>query len=94
MQAVAILMACHNRREKTMACLDALLTSDLVTDTALEVFLIDDGSTDGTSNAVSSLYPAVHLIAGDGNLYWNGGMRVAFAAAMHKGFYFNILVNI
>jgi len=93
MQTIAVLMTCHNRREKTLACLAALFKIDPVLDAAFEVFLVDDGSTDGTSCAVNALYPAVHLIAGDSNLYWNGGMRVAFAAAMQKGFDFYLWLN-
>ncbi len=93
MQTIAVLMTCHNRRDKTLACLDALFNSDPVPSAAFEVFLVDDGSTDRTSSAVNELYPAVHLIAGDGNLYWNGGMRVAFAAAMQKGFDFYLWLN-
>lgn len=93
MQTIAVLMTCHNRREKTLACLAALFNSDPVHNTTVEVFLVDDGSTDGTSSAVKATFPAVHLIAGDGNLYWNGGMRVAFAAAMQVGFDFYLWLN-
>lgn len=93
MQTIAVLMTCHNRREKTLACLTALFNSDPVLNTAIEVFVVDDGSTDGTSSAIKAVYPSVHVIAGDGNLYWNGGMRVAFAAAMVKGFDFYLWLN-
>jgi GT2 family glycosyltransferase len=93
MQTIAVLMTCHNRREKTLACLKALFDSDPVHNTALEVFLVDDGSTDGTSSAINAAYPSIHVIAGDGNLYWNGGMRVAFAAAMDIGFDFYLWLN-
>jgi len=86
-------MTCHNRRDKSLACLASLFKCDAVPDTALEVFLVDDGSIDGTSSTVSMHYPEVHLIAGDGNLYWNGGMRMAFAAAMAKGFDFYLWLN-
>ncbi|MFC5498387.1 glycosyltransferase family 2 protein [Caenimonas terrae] len=93
MQTIAVLMTCHNRREKTLACLDALFGSDRVIDAAFEVFLVDDGSTDGTGDAVKASYPAVHVITGDGNLYWNGGMRVAFGGAMQTGFDFYLWLN-
>ena len=49
-----------------------------------DVFLVDDGSTDGTGEAVISLYPQVHLIKGDGNLYWNRGMLLAWGEALEK----------
>jgi len=83
---IAVLMTCHNRRQKTLACLDALVANSLPADVALEVFLTDDGSTDGTSAAVSGKYPHVHIISGDGSLFWNGGMHKAFAAALLGSF--------
>jgi hypothetical protein len=48
---------------------------------AIEVFLVDDGSTDGTADAVREVWPEATIIQGDGNLFWCGGMRVAWAAA-------------
>lgn len=86
-------MTCHNRREKTLACLDALFGSDPLIDATLEVYLVDDGSKDGTSEAIKARYPTVNIIAGDGNLFWNGGMRVAFAAALKKGFDYYLWLN-
>ncbi len=85
MQTIAVLMTCHNRRETTIACLDALFGNDLY-DITLKVFLVDDGSNDGTTDAVKMHYPAVHVIPGDGNLFWNRGMHLAFEHALKIGF--------
>ena len=46
-----------------------------------DVFLVDDGSTDGTSEAISSGYPSVRIIKGDGSLFWNRGMLLAWETA-------------
>jgi len=54
---------------------------------------VDDGSIDGTEQAIHERYPHVNIIKGDGNLYWNGGMRVAFNAAMEKGFDYYLWLN-
>ena len=83
---IAVLMACHNRRQKTLACLDALFSNRLPPGVVLEVFLTDDGSTDGTSAAVSAKHPHVHIVSGDGSLFWNGGMHKAFGAALRGKF--------
>jgi GT2 family glycosyltransferase len=92
--SIAVLMTCHNRRELTLACLSALYRQTALTDSVhsipanVDVYLVDDGSTDGTTDAIRQTYPAVKLIPGDGNLFWVGGMRQAFAAAMqhtHSG---------
>ena len=90
---IATLITCHNRKAKTLACLDALFASTLLDGYALDVFLVDDGSTDGTDKAVRERYPKVNIIKGNGSLYWNGGMRVAFSAAMERGFDYYLWLN-
>jgi GT2 family glycosyltransferase len=83
---IAVLITCHNRKEKSLACLKALFHNVLPDGDSLDVFLVDDGSTDGTSEAVLARYPLVEIIKGDGNLYWGKGMHCAFARAMEIGF--------
>ncbi|MBE9228314.1 glycosyltransferase family 2 protein [Phormidium sp. LEGE 05292] len=78
---IAVLLTCYNRREKTLQCLQALYQQTLPTGITLKPYLVDDASTDGTAEAVQQKYPDVHLIRGTGSLFWNGGMRLAFAAA-------------
>ena len=82
--SIAVLLTCFNRREKTISCLDALFKSQLPAQFAMSVFLVDDGSTDGTSEAVKSNFPQVHLIEGTGSLFWNQGMRLAWENASEK----------
>jgi GT2 family glycosyltransferase len=89
---IAALLTCHNRREKTLSCLDNLL-SQVGIDASIEVFLVDDGSNDGTAAAVAESYPSVHLLQGDGSLYWTGGMRMAMQAASAKAFDFYLWLN-
>lgn len=83
---VACLLTCHNRREKTLQCLSALVACQLPDGLELSIILVDDGSTDGTSDAVRAQFPTVRLIFGDGSLFWNGGMRRAFAVALNERF--------
>ena len=49
---IAAVMAVHNRRDLTLACLDSLRAQQLAGGT-LDVFVLDDASTDGTAAAVS-----------------------------------------
>ena len=79
---IAVLLTCHNRKEKTLACLKSLYRIMLEVD----VYLTDDGCTDGTAEAVKSIFPMVHVIQGDGTLFWNRGMLAAWKEAV-KGDY-------
>lgn len=81
---IATLITCHNRREKTLSCLQSLFNIDLPNNYYLEVFLVDDGSTDGTGEAVKNQFPLVNIINGDGNLFWNKGMNLAWKIASEK----------
>lgn len=74
----AVLMTCHNRKETTLRCLRKLLPQLSSEST---VFLVDDGSTDGTADAVAAL-PGVNLIRADGSLYWAKGMARAWQASL------------
>lgn len=79
-------MTCHNRREKTLTCLSALYNQNISHGVIFKVYLVDDGCTDGTGDAVREQFPFVRVLEGDGNLYWCGGMHLAWAEAM-KGDY-------
>lgn len=78
---IAALLTCFNRREKTLQCLRKLAAQVLPEDVSLEVFLVDDGSKDNTSEEVRKEFPNVKIESGDGSLYWCGGMRMAWKAA-------------
>ncbi|MCW0483180.1 glycosyltransferase family 2 protein [Gaoshiqia sediminis] len=77
---IAVLLTCHNRRKKTLNCLESLYSAKCPT-RQLDVFLVDDGSTDGTGEAIKFKFPKVVVIQGTGNLYWNQGMRLAWDTA-------------
>jgi GT2 family glycosyltransferase len=89
---IAVLITCHNRRAKTLACLEAL-SQQVAQDHRIGVYLVDDGSTDGTGEAVQKSYPQVKVLPGSGNLFWNGGMHLAFAAAMKSDYDYYLWLN-
>lgn len=72
-------MTCHNRKVVALRCLSSLLPQLQSKD---GVFLVDDGSTDGTAEAVAKEFPNVRIIKGGGSLYWAEGMRTAWKAAV------------
>ena len=86
---IAVLVTCHNRVEKTLAFLRSLGRLSLPQDCKLEVYLNDDGSTDGTGERVKKEFPDVNVISGSGQDYWCGGMRRAWRYALKKGVRFD-----
>ena len=83
---IAVLMTCFNRRVMTLAGLTSLHRQAGLENCEVTTYLVDDGSKDGTAEAVQEAFPAVHLLRGDGSLFWNGGMRKAFAEACLTGY--------
>lgn len=79
---IAALLTCFNRKEKTCKCLESLY--DVRPD--CDVYLVDDGCTDGTSEIIGKRFPKVKIIKGPGNLFWSRGMYMAWNEA-RKGEY-------
>ncbi len=90
---IVAVIACYNRRENTLQCLECYRSAALAADIQPAVVLLDDGSSDGTSKAVKELFPWVNILVGGGSLYWNGGMRVAFQAAINHGYDYYLWLN-
>lgn len=88
MTTIAVLITVFNRKEKTLRCLRSAAQT-LPTDQSilLKVFLTDDGSTDGTAEALKAQnYPfEIEILPADGSLYWNGGMIHSWEAARDEG---------
>lgn len=81
---VAVIMTCHNRRNVTQRCLESLRRQDLRAERTMQVFLNDDGSSDGTAEMAAE-FPNVTVLRGSGEDYWAGGMRRAWSAAEAMG---------
>lgn len=77
---IAVLIAAHNRRDKTVKALQALTRNACEFD--LKIVVFDDGSTDGTSEALQAGWPDAIVLKGNGNAYWNGGMHAAWRQAL------------
>jgi GT2 family glycosyltransferase len=89
---IAALMTCHNRVACTTASVRALKAQS-VPGVSLDLFLVDDGSSDGTAQAVINIFPQATILTGDGNLFWCGGMRWAFEHAINKHYDFYFWLN-
>ena len=78
---ISIILTVHNRKDKTIKCLWNVLSQKLPDNYVVSIYVTDDGSTDGTSQTIKRVFPNVHIIKGDGNLFWNRGMKKAWEKA-------------
>ena len=92
-KSLAVLMTTYNRKEITLKCLSILFEQELPESVDLFVYLVDDASQDGTRESVVKCFPDVNIICGNGSLYWNGGMRLAFETALNKEHDFFLWLN-
>ena len=90
---IAAILACYNRKKLTIASLDALYAQRTSTPVVIKTYLLDDGSTDGTGEAIESRFEHATVIRGDGSYFWNEGMRTAFAAALDAGADYYLWLN-
>jgi len=76
-----IIIPVFNRLQHTRHCLDSLVAQDC---RDFRVYLVDDGSTDGTARIVTEAYGhllPLEIIQGDGTLWWGGAIRVGVERA-------------
>ena len=69
---IAVLLTCWNRKQKTLACLEALFSQVLPANVDISAYIVEDASTDGISDAVRQSYPQVKIFSCHGNLFGNG----------------------
>ena len=77
---ICVVMTCFNRRAQTLACLETLAVNRqalIAMGLSLSGVLVDDGSTDGTAEAVEGAHPWIQVIRAPGDLYWCRGMHLA-----------------
>lgn len=86
MTRTAVILTVYNRKDITLMGLRSLYKAvdALEGDYFFDIYMTDDGCTDGTTEAVKKEFSGVHVVQGDGNLYWNGGMRKAWLAALNS----------
>ena len=95
MSKTAILLTSYNRIQNTLACLSSIYQQKDYSENTYSIFLVIDGSTDGTEEAVRLQFPAVNIINGDGSLFWAGGMRLCYDTVFNtkENFDYYLLLN-
>jgi GT2 family glycosyltransferase len=82
---ITIILPVYNHLEFTKLTLNELSGKvKLAMGCTFHMVLIDDGSTDGTFEWVTTNHPEVHIIKGDGNLWWSGAVNLGTKYALEK----------
>src|SRR4051812_2165468 len=90
---ISVLLACYNRKQKTLECLKSIEAQKLEPNTEVRIFLTDDASSDGTAEAVKKHFPDVQVFSGTGKLFWAGGMRYTWKKALVSNADYYLLLN-
>lgn len=92
MYRVAVLITFYNRKERTLQCLKSLYQA-VQPAVEFSVYACDDGSTDGTAEAIRIDHPSVKIVPGDGSLFWNRGMLKVWEEAVRQDYDYYLWLN-
>lgn len=87
---VSVVVVFHNGKEQTLRCLESVKSLDYPN---FDIIVVDDGSTDGSSEAIARAFPDVRILRGDGNLWCNGSFNFAIERLLEKGSDLFLLLN-
>lgn len=83
-ERLAVLVTVFNRRDKTLLGLRTLTQAVACAGVQADLFVVDDGSTDGTAAAVQREFPPATVVRHPGGLFWCRGMHLAWTRAQQS----------
>ncbi|MEM9092164.1 MAG: glycosyltransferase [Cyanobacteria bacterium P01_F01_bin.53] len=88
MPSFGITIPVRNRKAFTTAILQQLteqiaqqIDAQTLQPKDMQIIVVDDDSSDGTPELIEQQFPTVHLLRGDGDLWWTGAIAQAMAYA-------------
>lgn len=83
LKKVELVIPVYNRREITLQGLRSLHRINRE-NLAVHIIVVDDGSTDGTSQAIEKNFPGVQIVKGDGTLHYAAGTNRGISVALER----------
>lgn len=80
-----VIMACHNRKELTVRSVEQAQAAADYASVEISFTIFDDGSTDGTAEALADMPQSIQVLRGDGSAFWARGMAQAESAVLGDG---------
>lgn len=87
---VYVVILTWNQRETTLECLESLAQ---MTYPNFRIVVVDNGSTDGTAEAIENRFPDVEIIVNERNLGYPGGCNVGLRYALSQGAIYIFAIN-
>lgn len=87
---IGVLAVTWNRKRDVLECIESVLRSAYP---RLAVYVVDNASTDGSSQAIAEKYPDVHVIRSGENLGFAGGNNLGMARMLGDGVEAVFLIN-
>lgn len=84
MVSILAILTCFNRKEKTEQSIRSIVEEN--PDCKFSFVIVDDNSTDGTTQQLKNMRAEfdLHVLNGNGSLYYSGGMRLAMQYAREQ----------
>ncbi len=82
-EKICVIIPTYNRRDFVVGCVKSLRKQTI---NGFEIVVVDNGSTDGTSDVISKSFSDVTLLKGHDNLWWSGAVNLGIKYALKKGF--------
>jgi GT2 family glycosyltransferase len=84
---ISVSIVSYNTKDILIACIESLLRSEAEGEAALEIIVADNGSTDGTPEAIRSRFPTVIFIDTGGNIGYGRANNAALHSASGRYFF-------
>jgi len=83
LKKIELVIPVYNRREITLQALRSLRRIKC-RNLEVHIIIVDDGSSDGTSEAIKKEFPEVQIVKGDGTLHYAAGTNRGISVALEK----------